>query len=151
MRPILVRTRRCQKDELIWLRGHPFHCLQVLFSPGFIHELELLQLPEYELSVDKQTGQFRFETQADWIKSTWWEIHAMQIVNELRYRAILHNFSRSELDIMYARATVKLDAKLRRLADVDGITVSDFGTRRARGNLWQDHCHRHSHEQERTT
>src|SRR3546814_15580943 len=75
----------------------------------------LLQLPEYELSVDKQTGQFRFETQADWIKSTWWEIHAMQIVNELRYRAIMHNFSRSELDIMYARAKVKLDAKLRRL------------------------------------
>src|SRR3546814_9535759 len=74
--------------------------VQGIFSPGFIHELELLQLPEYELSVDKQTGQFRFETQADWIKSTWWEIHAMQIVNELRYRAIMHNFSRSELDIM---------------------------------------------------
>src|SRR3546814_6085652 len=73
-----------------------FYGVQGIFSPGFIHELELLQLPEYELSVDKQTGQFRFETQADWIKSTWWEIHAMQIVNELRYRAIMHNFSRSE-------------------------------------------------------
>src|SRR3546814_13935877 len=64
----------------------------------------------------------------------------MQIVNELRYRAIMHNFSRSELDIMYARAKVKLDAKLRRLADVDGITVSDFGTRRRHGHMWQEHC-----------
>src|SRR3546814_8247318 len=106
----------------------------------------LLQLPEYELSVDKQTGQFRFETQADWIKSTWWEIHAMQIVNELRYRAIMHNFSRSELDIMYARAKVKLDAKLRRLADVDGITVSDFGTRRRHGHLWQARSEEHTSE-----
>src|SRR3546814_10846331 len=52
----------------------------------------------------------------------------------------MHNFSRSELDIMYARAKVKLDAKLRRLADVDGITVSDFGTRRRHGHLWQEHC-----------
>src|SRR3546814_1324354 len=114
---------RFQKDELIWLRGQTFYGVQGIFSPGFIHELELLQLPEYELSVDKQTGQFRFETQADWIKSTWWEIHAMQLVNELRYRAIMHNYSRSELDIMYARAKVKLAAKLARLADVDGITV----------------------------
>src|SRR3546814_1256821 len=73
-----VRTLRFQKDELIWLRGQTFYGVQGIFSPGFIHELELLQLPEYELSVDKQTGQFRFETQADWIKSTWWEIHAMQ-------------------------------------------------------------------------
>lgn len=135
-----VRTLRFQKDELIWLRGQTFYGVQGIFSPGFIHELELLQLPEYELSVDKETGQFRFETQADWIKSTWWEIHAMQIVNELRYRAIMRNFSRSELDIMYARAKVKLDAKLRRLADVDGITVSDFGTRRRHGHLWQEHC-----------
>src|SRR3546814_17127796 len=99
--------------------------VQGIFSPGFIHELELLQLPEYELSVDKQTGQFRFETQADWIKSTWWEIHEMQIVNARRYRAIMHNFSRSELDIMYARAKVKPDAKLRRLAEVDGIKTEE--------------------------
>src|SRR3546814_15739646 len=77
---------------------------------------------------------------SDWIKSTWWVIHARQIVIELRYRDIMHNFSRSELDIMYARAKVKLDAKLRRLADVDGITVSDFGTRRRHGHLWQEHC-----------
>src|SRR3546814_18752051 len=41
---------------------------------------------------------------------------------------------------MYARGKVKLDAKLRRLADVDGITVSDFGTRRRHGHLWQEHC-----------
>src|SRR3546814_13633451 len=96
-----VRTLRFQKDELIWLRGQTFYGVQGIFSPGFIHELELLQLPEFELSVDKQTGQFRFETQADWIKSTWWEIPAMQNVYALLYRLITHNFSPTEIHLMY--------------------------------------------------
>src|SRR3546814_19274801 len=96
--------------------------VQGIFSPGFIHELELLQLPEYELSVDKQTGQFRFETQADWINSNWWEIHAMQLVNALRYRATIHNLPRSELDILYAPATVKLHANYGHTRAGNGIT-----------------------------
>ncbi len=135
-----VRTLRFERNSLIWLRGQTFYGVEGIFSPGFIHELELLKLPEYDLSIDHETGQFRFETEANWIQSTWWEIHALEIVNELRYRAIMRGFSRSDLDIMYARAKVKLDAKLRALSQVDGLTVSDFGTRRRHGHLWQEHC-----------
>src|SRR3546814_3787502 len=101
-----VRTLRFQKDELIWLRGQTFYGVQGIFSPGFIHELELLQLPEYELSVDKQTGQFRFETQADWIKSTWWEIHAMQIVKQLRseeHTSELQSLMRTQYDVHFTQ------------------------------------------------
>src|SRR3546814_11221477 len=81
-----VRTLRFQKDELIWLRGQTFYGVQGIFSPGFIHEPELLQLPAYELSVDKPTGQFRFAPTADWTKSTWVDIQATASIHENRYQ-----------------------------------------------------------------
>jgi nicotinate phosphoribosyltransferase len=48
--------------------------------------------------------------------------------------------SRSRLDILYARAKVKLYAKLERLAALDGLNLTDFGTRRRHSFLWQEHC-----------
>jgi nicotinate phosphoribosyltransferase len=135
-----VRTLRFENNALIWLRGQTFYGIEGIFSPAFIEGLKSLQLPEYDLSVDPESGQFRLETSGNWFQTTWWEIHALEIVNELRYRSIMRQFSRSELDIMYARAKVKLDAKLRRLAQIEGLTVSDFGTRRRHSHLWQEHC-----------
>jgi len=135
-----VQSLRFEKNELIWLRGQTFYGMEGIFKPGFINQLEALRLPDYELTVDEESGQFIFHTEANWIQSTWWEMHALEIVNEMRYRAIMRDFSRSCLDIMYARAKVKLDAKLRRLAQVEGLTVSDFGTRRRHSHLWQEHC-----------
>src|SRR3546814_335928 len=42
-----VRTLRFQKDELIWLRGQTFYGVQGIFSPGFIHELEIGRSEEH--------------------------------------------------------------------------------------------------------
>jgi nicotinate phosphoribosyltransferase len=47
---------------------------------------------------------------------------------------------RAELDILYARAKVKLYAKLERLRELPELNLSDFGTRRRHGFLWQEHC-----------
>src|SRR3546814_18555249 len=68
-----VRTLRFQKEELIWLSGQPFYGVQGIFSTGLIHELEMLQLREYDLSDAKQHGQFRFESKEAWTTSTRWE------------------------------------------------------------------------------
>src|SRR5690606_2968494 len=72
-----VRTLRFQRNDLIWLRGQTFYGMEGIFKPGFINQLERLKLPDYDLTVDSETGQFLFETEGNWIESTWWEMHAL--------------------------------------------------------------------------
>jgi nicotinate phosphoribosyltransferase len=135
-----VRSLRFAANELIWLRGQTFYGQQGIFTPTFIDFLRRLRLPDYELSADPETGQIRFETEGRWCEATFWEIPVLAIVNELRNRAVLATMDRSRLDILYARAKVKLYAKLERLKPLDGLNLTDFGTRRRHGFLWQEHC-----------
>jgi nicotinate phosphoribosyltransferase len=60
-----------------------------------------------------------------------WEIPALAILNELRSRQMMKGKGRFELDVLYARAKAKLWAKVERLRKLDGLRLSDFGTRRA--------------------
>jgi nicotinate phosphoribosyltransferase len=69
-----------------------------------------------------------------------WEIPALSIVNELKSRAGMREMGRFELDILYARAKSKLWTKIERLKKLDGLRISDFGTRRRHGFLWQRWC-----------
>jgi nicotinate phosphoribosyltransferase len=135
-----VRSLRFAPNELIWLRGQTFYGQQGIFTPTFIDFLRRLRLPDYEVSADPATGQIRFETEGRWCEATFWEIPLLAIVNELRNRAILASMGRSRLDILYARAKVKLYAKLERLKALDGLNLTDFGTRRRHSFLWQEHC-----------
>lgn len=135
-----VRGLRFSKSFLIWLRGQSFYGRVGIFNKSFIDFLATLQLPDYELGVDHNTGQFTFHTTGRWCEVMWWETIVMCIVNELRYRALMREMPRSTLDIIYARAKVKLYAKLEKLADLDGLNISDFGTRRRHSFLWQRHA-----------
>jgi len=135
-----ARTLRFEPSELIWLRGQTFYGQEGMFTPHFIDFLRRLRLPEYELSSDPETGQILFRTQGRWCEVTFWEIPLLSIVNEMRNRALLKAMSRSRLDILYARAKVKLYAKLERLAGLERLNLTDFGTRRRHSFLWQEHC-----------
>ena len=135
-----VRSLRFQPSELIWLRGQEFYGQDGLFSASFLDFLRRLHLPDYELRADPETGQIVFETSGRWCEVTFWEIPLLAIVNELRNRAVLRRMSASQLDILYARAKVKLYAKLERLAGLEGLALTDFGTRRRHSFLWQEHC-----------
>jgi nicotinate phosphoribosyltransferase len=135
-----VRSLRFLRNELIWLRGQTFYGQEGMFSPPYIDFLRRLRLPDYELGVDEESGQIRFETQGRWAEVTFWEIYVLSIVNELRNRAVLRTMGRSQLDILYARAKVKLYAKLERLAELQDLNLTDFGTRRRHGFLWHEHC-----------
>jgi nicotinate phosphoribosyltransferase len=135
-----ARALRFEPNELIWLRGQTFYGQEGMFTPHFIDFLRRLRLPDYELSADPETGQIRFETHARWCEATFWEIPLLSIVNEMRNRALLKRMSRSRLDILYARAKVKLYAKLERLAALENLNLTDFGTRRRHSFLWQEHC-----------
>lgn len=133
-----ARTLRFSKKELIWLAGNSFYGKQRMFAPDFIQWLGDFQLPDYELrTVD---GQFELHFDGPWTHTTMWEIPALAIVNELRSRAALKDRGRFELDILYARAKAKLWDKVERLRQLPDLVISDFGTRRRHGFLWQRWC-----------
>lgn len=131
-----VRTLRFAPNELIWIAGATFYGQRHIFAPAFIDFLRDLRLPDYDLR--REDGQFVLSFEGPWEQVTWWEIHALAIVSELKARAALRRRGRMELDFLYAAAKSKLLAKLRRLRDLDGLALSEFGTRRRHGFLWQE-------------
>jgi nicotinate phosphoribosyltransferase len=133
-----ARTVRFAKKELIWLAGNSFYGKQQMFSSDFIHWLSDLQLPEYDLrQVD---GQYELHFEGPWTHTTMWEIPALTIINELKSRAALRDRGRFALDVLYARAKAKLWNKVERLRELPDLVLSDFGTRRRHGFLWQRWC-----------
>ncbi len=133
-----VRSLRFAKKELIWLAGNSFYGKAQMFSPDFIAWLADFRLPDYELR--KVEGQYELRFHGPWAYVTMWEIPALAIVNELRSRAAMRDQGRFALDILYARAKAKLWDKVERLARLPDLVLSDFGTRRRHGFLWQRWC-----------
>ncbi|MET3723276.1 nicotinate phosphoribosyltransferase [Sphingomonas trueperi] len=133
-----ARTLRFAKKELIWLAGNSFYGKTQMFAPDFIAWLAEFQLPEYEL--ERREGQFVLHFHGPWTHTTMWEIPALTIVNELRSRAAMRGRDRFALDVLYARAKAKLWDKVERLRALPDLVLSDFGTRRRHGFLWQRWC-----------
>ncbi len=133
-----ARGLRFTKKELIWLAGNSFYGEARMFAPDFLAWLAAFQLPEYDLrQID---GQFELRFEGPWTDTTMWEIPALAIVNELRARAALRGKGRFTLDVLYARAKAKLWDKVERLRELPELALSDFGTRRRHGFLWQRWC-----------
>ncbi|OQW55691.1 MAG: nicotinate phosphoribosyltransferase [Proteobacteria bacterium SG_bin9] len=133
-----ARTIRFSKKELIWLAGNTFYGKTQMFSPNFIAWLADFRLPEYDLR--KVEGQYELHFYGPWTHTSMWEIPALAIVNELRSRQAMKGKGRFELDVIYARAKAKLWSKVERLKPLQTLRVSDFGTRRRHGFLWQRWC-----------
>ena len=136
-----ARTLRLAKNELIWLAGNTFYGTKQIFEPAFMEWLSDFRLPEYELT--RRDGQYELRFAGPWAGTTMWEIPALAIINELRARAAMRAMSRFDLDVLYARAKAKLWSKVERLrvlAAEGPLKVSDFGTRRRHGFLWQRWC-----------
>lgn len=134
-----ARTLRLTPSEIINLRGQSFYGQSGIFKEGYLDALRSFRLPEYELDAGRD-GQLELRFEGPWWQTTFWEVPALAIVNELRSRSVMRRMSRSELDILYARAKVKLYAKLERLRQLPALNLTDFGTRRRHGFLWQEHC-----------
>ncbi len=133
-----ARSLRFTKKEIIWLAGNSFYGRKQIFEPEFVSWLENFQLPEYELR--KHDGQYELHFAGPWMYTTLWEIPALAIINELRSRAAMKEYGPFTLDVLYARAKAKLWAKVERLKRYPDIRISDFGTRRRHGFLWQRWC-----------
>ena len=136
-----ARGLRFQKNELIWLAGNSFYGKARIFDSGFLDYLAAFRLPPYELC--RRDGEFELRFPGLWRETTMWEIPALAVLNELRARTAMRSMSRFELDILYARAKAKLWSKVERLrvlAREGPLKLSDFGTRRRHGFLWQRWC-----------
>ena len=136
-----ARALRLAKNELIWLAGNSFYGAKQIFEPAFMEWLAGFRLPEYELT--QRDGQYELRFEGPWCETTMWEIPALAIINELRARAAMRSMSRFDLDVLYARAKAKLWSKVERLRVLkrEGpLRISDFGTRRRHGFLWQRWC-----------
>jgi nicotinate phosphoribosyltransferase len=143
-----ARTLKHTKSELINYAGQTFSGVTGIFRSGYIDFLRTYQLPEYSIeherayngSVGYNTGQYDIQYAGKLCESTGWEIPSLTITNELRNRHLLRQHTKSELDIMYARAKVKLYDKLLALTapELEGISVTEFGTRRRHSFLWQE-------------
>jgi nicotinate phosphoribosyltransferase len=133
-----ARTLRLGKKEMIWLAGNTFYGKKQIFKPEFLAWLERFQLPEYDLR--KVDGEFVLSFEGPWEETTLWEIPALSIINELKSRAAVKHLGRFELDVLFSRAKAKLWSKIERLKKLEGLRISDFGTRRRHSFLWQRWC-----------
>jgi nicotinate phosphoribosyltransferase len=133
-----ARTVRFTKKEMIWLAGNSFYGRAHIFDAKFLAWLADFALPEYELR--REDGQYVLHFAGPWTHTTMWEIPALAIISELRSRAALKHYGRFTLDVIYARAKAKLWAKVERLRRLPHLRISDFGTRRRHGFLWQRWC-----------
>lgn len=131
-----VRALRFRPNELIWIAGASFYGKERMFRPAFIDFLRGLRLPDYDLKAED--GQYVLTFSGSWMEVTWWEIYALAIVSELKSRAGLGRRGHLELDFLYACAKAKFLAKLQRLKPLEGLALSEFGTRRRHSFLWQE-------------
>ncbi|PXA98632.1 nicotinate phosphoribosyltransferase [Nostoc sp. 3335mG] len=133
-----ARMLRFTERELIWLAGNSFYGVERIFAPDFLDWLSGFRLPDYELT--REDGQYALRFAGPWCEVTLWEVPALAIVNELRSRALMRHHGRFALDILYARAKARVWEKVERLRTLPDLSLSDFGTRRRHGFLWQNWC-----------
>ena len=134
-----VRQLRFRRSELVWLAGNTFYGTRFIFEPAFLEWLEIeFRLSEYEIS--EADGQLVLRFSGLWNEVTMWEVYALAIVSELKTRSALAELTELELDVLYARAKTRLWSKIEKLRGLEGLRVSDFGTRRRHSFLWQEYC-----------
>ena len=133
-----VRSLSLSRGESTWLRGNTFYGKRQMFSADFVGWLETFRYPEYELT--EVDGQYELTFHGPWIETTMWEIPALAILNELRSRGVTKAMAKFELQVLYARAMSRVWEKIQHLRGMPGLSISDFGTRRRHGFLWQDWC-----------
>ncbi len=133
-----IRSLSLSRGESTWLRGNTFYGKLQMYRPDFMEWFDGLRLPPYFL--ERKGDQYELTFEGKWHEVMMWEIPALAVLMELRSRAVLNDMGRFELKVLYARAMTRLWEKIERLRKLEGLGISDFGTRRRHSYLWQDWC-----------
>lgn len=133
LREELDEVRTLQLDE-----GHQMNYLraQGIFSEEYLKFLKKLRLPPYSLEYGKNGFTLTFE--GPWAKTIYWEIPALEIVNELYYCGLMKNYSDFDREAVRARGILRLYDKIATLKQFPKITFVEFGTRRRFSRNWQE-------------
>jgi len=130
-----VRTLRFTEADLTFLFGQNYYGRN-MFPYEFIEFLRGIRLPEYKLRRDGDQYVLSFE--GTWAEVELWETIALAVIFQLYSSSLMARMTRSELEVFYAQATVKLFKNLARLREYPGIRFADFGQRRRHNYLWQE-------------
>ncbi len=130
-----IRALRLSAEEVAALAGVRIGGREV-FSAPFLEQLQKLRLPPFELQVDD--GQLQLSFRGPWAAVLLWEVPALAVLMELRSRAVLRRLPVVEQQQLFKAARTRLDAKLARLAGLDGLRLVEFGTRRRFSGAWQE-------------
>ena len=133
-----VRGLSLSRGEVTWLRGNTFYGKQRMFTPEFIDWFQKFRMPAYHL--ERVGDQYELTFEGPWAEVMLWEVPALAILMELRSRAVLRYMGKLELQVLYARAMTRVWEKIQELKKLPDLRISDFGTRRRHGFLWQDWC-----------
>ncbi len=133
-----IRGLRLNRGESTWLRGNTFYGKRQMFSSDFMAWFEDFRMPDYRL--ERRGDQYELTFEGSWPEVMMWEIPALAVLMEMRSRAVLNGMGYFELQVLYARAMTRVWEKIERLRELPGLRISDFGTRRRHGFLWQDWC-----------
>lgn len=125
-----------KKTHVSYLRGQDVYNTN-MFSEQYLGFLASLKLPHYTLT--RVDDQFELEVTDSWSRSTWWETIFMSVISELIYRKLMETMTKTELRVLFGRATDKLYRKLKRLKEAR-VSFADFSTRRRFSHLWQKFC-----------
>ena len=117
-------------SEIYYLRGMDVYGDRMLSEP-YLQFLKTIELPPYKLNVTTD-GDLELEFTGPWKSATYWEIFALEIVNELYFRYLIkrHLTSPSERARYLMTGLSRFLDKIKIFKQYPDLTYSDFGTRR---------------------
>ena len=117
-------------SEIYYLRGMDVYGDRML-SEQYLQFLRTIELPPYKINVTTD-GELELEFTGPWKSVTYWEIFALEIVNELYFRYLIkkHLTSATELSRYLMTGLTRFLDKVKIIKQHPDLIYSDFGTRR---------------------
>ena len=132
-----ARELRFQPDELDFVANQK-NGDKALFPKEFICFLRDFRLPPYELK-EKDNGQLDLTFSDMWVKTQFWEVPALRIVQRLYNEALMAEMSVEEKRSVYRTGEERMRQKIDRLRTRPDVMFVDYGTRRADSPDWHEH------------
>jgi len=125
-------------EEIAYLAGMKNQANEASFTEDYLDFLADLELPEVNVSINKETGELAINSTGPWPNVSFWETVVMSEVNEMYYKNLLEAQGTS-VEEAWAEGDRRLDEKIAILKDRPDIKFADFGTRRRFSAGWHDH------------